>query len=108
MVIAFDDPAETLQPFTTDAQALRSAIDSVQPTDRRTKLKLAYQLAEAQSHFNPEQLRPPTRPRQPRPLPRPTVWLFSDGKASDAKTLNLRADLKYDPIGTDSAPNVGV
>src|SRR3989440_9104064 len=30
MVIAFDDSAETLQPFTTDAAALRSAIDRIQ------------------------------------------------------------------------------
>ncbi|HZZ43219.1 MAG TPA: VWA domain-containing protein [Tepidisphaeraceae bacterium] len=99
MIIAFDDSAETLHPFTTDAQALRSAIDSIQPTDRPTKLKLAYQLAEAQSNFNPEQLRV---------VQKPTVWLFSDGNASDAKDLELRAELKYDPIGSSTSSNVGV
>jgi hypothetical protein len=98
-VIAFDDRAETVQESTTDAQALRTAIDSIQPTDRRTKLKLAYQLAEARSNFNPEQLRS---------LTKPTVWLFSDGKAQDARELNLRAELKFEPIGTDAASNVGV
>src|SRR5438045_2902534 len=46
-VIAFDDQAETVQPFTTDAAALRNAIDSIQQTDRPTRLKLAYQLAQA-------------------------------------------------------------
>src|SRR5688572_5582964 len=45
MVIAFDDSAETLQPFTTDANLLRQAIDRVGPTDRKSKLQLAYQLA---------------------------------------------------------------
>src|SRR5436190_23887816 len=47
MVIAFDDSAETVQPFTQDVVALKSAIDSIQPTDRKTRLKLGYQLAEA-------------------------------------------------------------
>src|SRR5437016_150973 len=56
MVIAFDDTAETVQPFTTDTSSLRKAIDDIKPTDRPTRLKLAYQLAEAQSNFNPEQL----------------------------------------------------
>ncbi len=36
MIIAFDDSAEVIQPLTTDAGALRTAIDRVQPTDRST------------------------------------------------------------------------
>src|SRR5438445_1348382 len=35
MVIAFDDSAEVLQPLTTDAAAVRHAIDGIQATDRR-------------------------------------------------------------------------
>src|SRR5437868_139786 len=46
MVIAFDDQAETVQSFTTDTAALRRAIDKVQPSDRKSRLKLAYQLAD--------------------------------------------------------------
>ncbi|MGH7176647.1 MAG: vWA domain-containing protein, partial [Tepidisphaeraceae bacterium] len=42
MVIAFDDKAEAVQTFTTDTAALKSAIDSIKPTDRHTRLKLAY------------------------------------------------------------------
>src|SRR5438309_6052770 len=57
-VIAFDDGAETIQPFTTDAAALRNAVDSILQTDRPSRLKLAYQLAQAQMAFIPEQLRP--------------------------------------------------
>src|SRR3954470_20983775 len=34
MVIAFDDSAETLQPFTSDVSALKRAIDSIQQTDK--------------------------------------------------------------------------
>ena len=51
MVIAFDDSAETLAPFTTDVRLLRNVIDLIQPTDRRTKLEAAYQLANAQAAF---------------------------------------------------------
>src|SRR4051812_7445750 len=47
-VIAFDDGAEAVQKFTTDTVALRNAIDGIQPTDRKTRLSLAFQLADAQ------------------------------------------------------------
>ena len=59
------------------------AIDSIQQTDRKSKLKLAYQLAEAQTKFNPEQLRPSAN--------RPEVWLYSDGRVSDAADLRFAA-----------------
>src|SRR2546423_12632799 len=35
-VIAFDDKAETVQGFTTDAGLLKRKIDEIQPTDRKT------------------------------------------------------------------------
>jgi len=98
-VIAFDDKAETVHPFSSDAAGLRKAIDDIKPTDRPTKLKLAYQLAEAQSNFNPDQLRANVRP---------DVWLFSDGKAEDAKDVSIKAELHYEPIGSSSAENVGI
>jgi len=98
-VIAFDDKAETVHPFSSDAQSLRKAIDDIKPTDRPTRLKLAYQLAEAQSNFNPDQLRSNVRP---------DVWLFSDGKTLDAKELSIKAELHYDPIGSPDADNVGI
>src|SRR5438105_12310810 len=49
MVIAFDDSAETVKPFTSDVPALKAAIDTIKPTDRKSKLKTAFQLAEAQT-----------------------------------------------------------
>lgn len=100
MVIAFDDQAETVQTFTEDAAALRTAIDSIQPTDRRSRLKLAYQLAQAQIAFIPEQNRTN--------IPLPDVWLYSDGRVLDAKDTSVRANLKFDKIGTDSAGNVAI
>lgn len=101
-VIAFDDGAQTVQPWTSDAAALRRAIDSIQPTDRRSRLKLAYQLAEAQTNFNPDQLRA-------NDAQRPDVRLFSDGRVlDDNDELTLRGNLIFEKIGTDTAPNVGI
>lgn len=100
MVIAFDDSAETMQAFTTDANALRSAVDRIRPTDRKSRLKLAYQLAEAQTNFNPEQLRPDVKP--------PDVRLYSDGRVLDADELSIRGNLTFERIGSDTAKNIGI
>ena len=99
MVIAFDDQPEIMQTFTGDAQALRNAIDRITPTDRKTRLALAFQLAEAQSAFIPENNRANVRPE---------VWLYSDGRALDSADLRLQGDLKYQKIGTDTANNIGI
>ncbi len=99
MVIAFDQTAETVQPFTSDVPALKRAIDSIQQTDRKSKLKLAYQLAEAQTNFNPEQLRS---------IVTPDIWVYSDGRVSDASELSIRGNLHYDRIGSDKTANIGI
>src|SRR3954454_15023716 len=78
-VISFDETAETLCPLAPDTAKLRLAITSIEQTDRKSRLKLAYQLAEAQSAFIPEQNRENVRP---------DVFLFSDGRALDADTLS--------------------
>ena len=98
-VIAFDDTPEVMQTFTGDTQALKNAIDRIAPTDRRTKLAMAFQLAEAQSAFIPENNRSNVRPE---------VWLYSDGRASDSDNLRLQGDLKYQKIGSDTANNIGI
>src|SRR5579884_1124248 len=100
MVIAFDDGAETVQSFTTDQVALRNAIDAIQPTDRRTRLRLAYELADASMAFNPDQLRAN--------VAQADVYLFSDGRAEDAKDVGLHGKLIFEKIGTDTAANVGI
>jgi len=98
-VIAFDDSAQTVCPFTTDTARLRAAIASVQPTDRATRLKLAYKLAEAQAQFNEAQLRANVKP---------DVYLFSDGRVLDGPDLSLNAELHYEKIGTDQLGNVAI
>ena len=98
-VIAFDDSAEVVQTFSGDGQALRTAINGIEQTDRATRLTQAFQLAGAQAAHIPEQNRANVKP---------TVYLFSDGRVADANGLTLDGDLKYQPIGTDTAGNVAV
>jgi hypothetical protein len=100
MVIAFDNTAQTLQSFTSDPVMLKNAIDSIEPTDRTTRLKLAYELADAPTNFNPDQLRSIA--------PQADVYLFSDGRASDAADLGIRGRLHFERLGTDTAANVGI
>ena len=89
-IIAFDDSPEMMQTFTGDIGALKNAIDRIGPTDRKSKLKMAFQLAEAQASFIPEQNRANVKP---------DVRLYSDGRVLDAEELQLQGDLKYEKIG---------
>jgi hypothetical protein len=100
MVIAFDDSARLVQAFTSDQNQLKAAIDRIEPGDRRTNLKQAYQLAEAQVNFDPEQLRPGKE--------EPDVRLFSDGRVQEANDLRIKAKVTYEKIGSDTAGNVAV
>jgi hypothetical protein len=100
MVIAFNDTATPVQTFTGDTQKLRLAIDSIEPTDRKSKLSMAYQQADAMVQFLPEQNRPN------RELP--DVWLYSDGRVSDPDNLRLSGNLKYEKIGSDQTGNVAI
>ena len=103
MVVAFDDSADIVRSFTNDRTMLKQAIDSIKGSDRRSSLKTAFQLAEAKAaSFNPEQRRPGAGPK-------PQVWLYSDGRVTDANELALRfADLKYSKIGSADANNAAI
>jgi hypothetical protein len=100
MVIAFDDKAETVKTWTSDTAALKAAIDGIQPTDHSTRLKQAYQFAEAQTHFNPDQLRSSVEP--------PDVFVYSDGRVLDANELSIKGKVVYEKIGTDKAGNIAI
>jgi len=100
MVIAFDDSAETVLPYTSDVPALRNAIDGIQPTDRPSRLKLAYQLADAQ--MNVAMNDTGNAPAQQR------VFLYSDGRVLDAAELALRGDLQFEPIGDPASRNIAI
>jgi hypothetical protein len=101
MVIAFDDSAEMLQAFTSDQNLLRNAVDSIKQTDRKTDLRLAYQLADAQSaNYNPEQLRPNTDAAD--------IVLYSDGRVLNENDLTVRGNVTYEKLGDDKSGNVGI
>lgn len=101
MVIAFDQTAEIIQAFTGDGRVLDNAIDTIEPTDRRTKLDQAYRMANAQAAFDPN-LNQGNRTT-------PTdIWLYSDGRAQDADTASVQGTMHYEQIGTDKAGNIAV
>jgi len=61
---------------------------------------LAYQLADANMGYNPDQLRATSEP--------PDVQVFSDGRILDANELSIKAKPKFNQIGTDQAGNIAV
>src|SRR5436853_3413267 len=102
MIIAFDDGADIVRSFSNDRALLKQSIDSIQLTDRRSKLDTAFRLAEAKAAaFYSDQLRPSGV--------RPELWVYSDGRISDRHELALRmAELKFVKIGSDTAENVAI
>jgi uncharacterized protein YegL len=98
-VISFDETAETICPLTPDSAKLRNAIKSIEQTDRKTRLKLAYQLAEAQAAFIPEQNRANIKP---------DVFLYSDGRATDAESLTLKGNLTFGKVGSEKTGNIAI
>jgi len=99
MIIAFDDRAEIVQPFTSDTELLKNAIDTIQPTDRVTKLKLGYQLADAQSVLRSAV----DRLRQAAGRLGLLRW-----QILDADEISIRSEVKYEKIGSDRSSNIGI
>jgi len=102
MVIAFDDSAEIVHPFTADPRELRNAIDTIQQTDRLTKFEEAYRLADAQTLLQPGQ------EHGSADAPKADVWLYSDGRASDAASAGVHGNLHYESIGSEKSGNIAV
>jgi hypothetical protein len=100
MVIAFDDSAQTLTPFTSDLRVLRDVIDGIEPTDRRSKLEAAYQLADAQAAFTAGDSRAFRAA--------PDVYLYSDGRVLDGDKVSVQGNLHYQQMGTATAGNIAI
>ncbi len=102
MVIAFDDSAQIIRSFETEHASLKTAIESISPTDRPTRLKRAFELAEARSGaFYKDELRSSAV--------RPEIWLYSDGRFADRAEVSLHdADLKFIRIGSAESQNIGI
>lgn len=100
MVIAFHDKAEPVQTFTSDPVLLKAAIDRIKQTDRPSDIKLAYQLADAQVNFNPEQLRANVEP--------PDIRVFTDGRLLNPDDAAVKGNVTYQKLGSDKSGNIAV
>lgn len=93
MIIAFNERAEVMTPFTDSRRRLLEAIDRIEPTHSRTSLVEALELARAfTTDTNPEGNRPIAEP--------PALELFSDGAIHDIDDIALRGEsMRFFPIG---------
>lgn len=121
MVIVFDNAATVLQAFTSDKQALKNAINTIEPGETPTSLSTAIKLAQANAPLKPnidnDGTVSGTTAVSSIPL---TIHLFSDGKIPDASTLSLGPTrdanspdgegntIIYHAVGNDKASNVGI
>jgi hypothetical protein len=101
MVVAFDDSAQLVASMTPDTMALKKAIDSIGPSDRRTRARLAFRIAEAQATYDPEMGLGGSV------LPEAVV--FSDGRVLDSESdLQFRGKVRFERVGTDELNNVAI
>jgi hypothetical protein len=106
MVISFADRADIACSFTDDKRRLARQIEAIQPTDARTHVGEALQLAVAYS----SQLIDEGRVDTPEAAKAGTtdIRLFSDGRIEDAtQQAVIRGQLRYYPVG-QAVDNVGI
>lgn len=100
MVVSFGSGmgAQVVAPFTNDPTQLKSAIDSIEPSDGSGGLNTALGLVEPYARE--------AEARDGEPL---IVYVVSDGRVGDMTGQNLAgADVRYVKVGTSSAKNVGI
>ena len=102
MVIAFDTGAEVIQPFTSNRDLLRMAIQSIEPTDGGSKISEAIKLASA--YVGPRLIE-----NRGLVAGAPMV-LWSDGGITDLDDVRLHpeAEVMYHQVGTSGTPNVAI
>ncbi len=104
MVIAFADRAEVRCPFSDSRSQVIDAIRGIQPTDGRTKIGEALQLARAYTtSVDPDKV-------DPTMVEQAALVIFSDGRIADLAEQATKAgeQITYARIGTMKADNVGV
>jgi hypothetical protein len=107
MVIAFSDRATVVAPFTTNAAELEATIRALEPTDGRTRIGEALQLAKA--YMRPPTMLTPGMESTPVSAEAGArVVLVSDGRLPDLGETAMRGgELAWLPIGGER-DNVGV
>jgi len=104
MVIAFDSGAQVIQPWTSDKARLRSAVESITPTDAPTFLDEAIRLSGAYAQ--------PALVEQKGLVSQATapIHVWSDGRVQDAMKVLLPTvtPMTYHRVGKADAVNVGI
>ncbi len=124
MVIEFSSRASILQPYTNDRGLLRKAVESIRPTQRRTDITEALNLAESLANPLKSTLNQAVRPAGEDPTKARTyvdvqieaiaaeVHLFSDGRFPDVPGFAAgNLGLNYHQVGKpgpDAVDNIGI
>src|SRR5262249_7556740 len=104
MIISFADRARVVCPFTGDKHQLLRRIDSIAPTDGRSTLSEALQLAVAHS----SKVVDVPGMTAPGPTAAADIELFSDGRIEDAdEQIVQRGAMRYYKVG-ENGDNVGI
>jgi hypothetical protein len=118
MVIVFNSSAEILQSYTHDRSLLRRAVETIQPTQRTTRLDEALALADSLANPARSTEDAASRPANEDPSKARTyvaaegmpteVFLYSDGRFPDVSDFNLgNLSVEYHAMG-DGSENVGI
>ncbi len=107
-VITFDSQGGIRQPMSADKALLRSAIESIEPSDAPTRAAEAYRLAIAQAPPRTVPDRDGTLIQLPPAVG--TVHLWSDGRIGDAGEVVPGPEdvVRFYRMGEEGAPNVGI
>ena len=121
MIIVFDSGAEVRQVFTSNKALLRSAIDSIQPTQTPSSLAQAFELARVytgtrkfEDQIVEGDLDPATGKRSAIGFvpsgPGATLHVISDGRLPDADKVQSAPEdrVEYHPVGSPTTINVGI
>jgi hypothetical protein len=102
MVIAFDSGAEVIQPFTSNRDLLRRAIEGIEPTHAGSRIGEGIKLASA--YVGPRLI-------EDRGLVAGApVVIWSDGAIADLADVSLHpeTEVRYNRVGTSGSSNVGI
>lgn len=107
-VITFDSQGGIRQPMTADKALLRSAIESIEPSDAPTSAAEAYRLAIAQAPPRTVPDRDGTLIQLPPAVG--TVHLWTDGRIGDPDDVVPGPEdvVRYYRVGEEAAANVGI
>ncbi|QDU95395.1 vWA domain-containing protein [Lignipirellula cremea] len=115
MILSFSDQSNIVQSYSDNRAELRSRLDSIQPSQRRTQVDDALRYAAGlanpgrSSYANPSDSTQPSQDQAVAEAQPATVYLFSDGGFAAVPDFFLgNLDPKFIPIGKPQPDNVGI